>query len=72
MDEINKAFDGYYVDDFFIEKSDIDKVLEQGKEETLLKNIYNNSYYLPIEDLEKKMLWISDFYAEQEKNSMII
>ena len=72
MDEINKAFDGYYVDDFFIEKSDIDKVLEQGKEETLLKNIYNNAYYLPIEDLEKKMLWISDFYAEQEKNSMII
>lgn len=59
MDEINQAFNKNKVDIHHVDKKWIAKTIGKGKEECLLRYVYNNNFHLPIDDVEEDMSWIA-------------
>lgn len=61
MEEINKAFEEDKIDTSIVDKAWINRMLAMGKVECLNRQVYNDHFHLPIDDVEQEMLWMSAF-----------
>jgi hypothetical protein len=68
MEEINKVFEEDKIDTFCIDKARINRMLAMGKEECLNRQVYNDHFHLPIDDVEQEMRWMSAFSKKPSRS----
>lgn len=70
LTEIEQAFQHDKVDLRSIDLAWIKQVLAKGKTACLADRVYNNSFHLPIETVEKDMSWMRIFDSAQEQTDL--